>query len=63
MATPTTKTSPSRNGLIGTTFVHTVIDDRSRVTYAEIHDDEAAARAVGVLLGASWFAAGGVIVQ
>lgn len=30
--------------LIGHAFVHTVIDDHSRVAYAEIHDDETAAR-------------------
>ncbi len=30
-------------------FVHTVVDDHSRVTYAEIHDDETAATAAGVL--------------
>ena len=29
----------------GTAFVHTVIDDHSRVAYAEIHDDETAATA------------------
>ena len=34
---------------IGTAFVHTVIDDHSRVAYAEIHDDETAVTAVGVL--------------
>jgi hypothetical protein len=27
---------------LGTAFVHTVIDDHSRVAYAEIHDDERA---------------------
>ncbi|WP_168440132.1 helix-turn-helix domain-containing protein, partial [Mycolicibacterium chlorophenolicum] len=31
--------------LIGHAFVHTVIDDHSRVAYAEIHDDETAATA------------------
>jgi hypothetical protein len=30
-------------------FVHTVIDDHSRVAYAEIHDDETASTATGVL--------------
>jgi hypothetical protein len=29
--------------------VHTVVDDHSRVAYAEIHDDETAATAIGVL--------------
>jgi transposase InsO family protein len=64
VATATTKTSPSGHRLIGTAFVHTVIDDHSRVAYAEIHDDETAATAVGVLLRAvSWFAVRGVIVE
>jgi transposase InsO family protein len=45
-------------------FVHTVIDDHSRVAYAEIHDDETAATAIGVLRRAvAWFAARGVPVQ
>ena len=34
--------SKHRNPVIGTAFVHTVIDDHSRVAYAEIHDDETA---------------------
>ena len=50
--------------LIGTAFVHTVIDDHSRVAYAEIHDDETADTAIGVLQRAvSWFAARGVTVE
>jgi transposase InsO family protein len=45
-------------------FVHTVVDDHSRVAYAEIHDDETAATAVAVLRRAVfWFAARGVTVQ
>jgi transposase InsO family protein len=41
-----------------------VIDDHSRVAYAEIHDDETAATAVSVLRRAvSWFAARGVVVE
>jgi len=48
----------------GTAFVHTVIDDHSRVAYAEIHDDEKAVTAIGVLHRAiSWFAARGVTVE
>jgi transposase InsO family protein len=44
--------------------VHTVIDDHSSVAYAEIHDDETAATAIGVLHRAvAWFAARGVTVQ
>jgi transposase InsO family protein len=49
---------------MGTAFVHTVIDDHSRVAYAEIHDDETAATATGVLRQAvAWFAARGVTVE
>ena len=47
--------------VMGTAFVHTVLDDHSRVAYAEIHDDESAATAVTVLRRAvAWFAARGV---
>lgn len=35
--------------MIGKAFVHTAIDDHSRVAYAEIHGDETAVTAVGVL--------------
>ena len=53
-----------RNPKIGTAFVHTVIDDHSRVAYAEVHDDETAATAAGVLHRAvAWFAARGVVVE
>ncbi len=48
----------------GHAFVHTVIDDHSRVAYAEVHDDETAATAAAVLRRAViWFAARGVVVQ
>lgn len=53
-----------RGPLVGHAFVHTVIDDHSRVAYAEIHDDETAATATGVLRRAvSWFADRGVTVE
>jgi transposase InsO family protein len=49
---------------IGICFVHTVIDDYSRVAYAECHDDETAATATGVLYRAvAWFADRGVTVE
>jgi transposase InsO family protein len=49
---------------VGTCFVHTVIDDYSRVAYAEIHDDEKAVTAAGVLYRAvAWFADRGVTVE
>jgi hypothetical protein len=42
---------------LGTAFVHTVIDDHSRLAYAEIHADEKATTAVVVLQRAvAWFA-------
>jgi transposase InsO family protein len=53
-----------RQPIIGHAFVHTVIDDHSRVAYAEIHDDEKAETAIGVLRRAvSWFAARGITVE
>ena len=53
-----------RNRVMGTAFVHTVLDDHSRVAYAEIHDDETAATAAAVLRRAvAWFAARGVTVE
>jgi transposase InsO family protein len=52
-----------RNPKMGTAFVHTVIDDHSRVAYAEIHDDETAATATSVLRNAvAWYADRGVTV-
>ncbi len=50
--------------LIGTAYVHTVIDDHSRLAYAEICTDERAATAIGVLQRAvAWFADHGVSVE
>ncbi|MFI7644595.1 IS481 family transposase [Micromonospora sp. NPDC049460] len=49
---------------IGTAFVHTVIDDHSRVAYAEIRDDETANTAIDVLRNAvTWFADRGVTIE
>ncbi len=49
---------------LGTAFVHTVIDDHSRVAYAEIRDDEKAATAIDVLRNAvAWFAQRGVTID
>ncbi len=49
---------------VGTSFVHTVIDDHSRIAYAEIHDDETAATAAAVLRHAvAWFSERGVVVE
>ncbi|MCC6433731.1 MAG: IS481 family transposase [Acidimicrobiales bacterium] len=50
--------------LIGTAYVHTVIDDYSRLAYAEIHADEKVTTAIGVLQRATaWFADLGVTVE
>jgi transposase InsO family protein len=63
-ATPGKPRSVHHDPKMGTAFVHTVLDDHSRVAYAEIHDDETAATAAGVLhRAAAWFAARGVRVR
>ena len=50
--------------VIGTAFLHTVIDDHSRVAYAEICADEKADTAIGVLRrSTAWFADHGVTVK
>jgi transposase InsO family protein len=50
--------------LIGTAFLHTVVDDHSRVAYVEVCSDERADTAVGVLERAVvWFAERGVHVE
>lgn len=60
-ATPGKPRNKWHNPKIGTAYVHTVIDDRSRVAYAEIHDDETAATAAAVLRNAvDWYSARGV---
>ena len=49
---------------MGIAFVHTVIDDHSRMAYAEICTDERAVTAIGVLQRAvAWFAERGVTVE
>ncbi|WP_344379046.1 IS481 family transposase, partial [Agromyces tropicus] len=49
---------------VGTAYVHTVIDDHSRVAYAEICADEKAPTAVAVLRRAvAWFADRGVTIE
>jgi hypothetical protein len=43
--------------LIGTCYLHTVIDDHSRVAYVETREDETKANATDVLKNpAAWFA-------
>jgi transposase InsO family protein len=54
---------PNSKPLIGTCYLHTVIDDHSRVAYVEAHDDETKETATTVLTNAvAWFAARGVTV-
>jgi transposase InsO family protein len=62
--TPGKPKNAYRDPNMGTAFVHTVIDDHSRVAYAEIHDDERKETAAAVLTRATaWFAARGVRVE
>jgi len=64
IATPGKPRSKWRNVLIGTCFLHTVIDDYSRVAYVEARDDETRETASEVLRNAvAWFAERGVTVQ
>jgi transposase InsO family protein len=56
--------SKRRGPLLGIGFVHTVVDDCSRVAYAEICSDETAQTAIAVLQRAvAWFAEHGVTVE
>jgi transposase InsO family protein len=56
--------SQLRDPHIGTAFIHTVLDDHSRVAYSEIHADETRETAVSVLRrAAAWFAARGVRIE
>ena len=61
----TTERGGSRRApLLGTAFLHTVVDDHSRVAYVEICHDEKGATAIGVLQRAvAWFANCGVTVE
>jgi transposase InsO family protein len=61
---PGRRSGTNRGPLLGHAFVHTVIDDHSRVAYAEIHDDETALTATAVLTRAiAWYSARGVTVE
>jgi transposase InsO family protein len=52
------------NPMIGTCYLHTVIDDYSRVAYVEAHHDETKETATAVLRNAvAWFADRGVTVE
>jgi transposase InsO family protein len=63
-ATPGKPRNTQNKNKIGTAFVHTVIDDHSRVAYAEIHNDETSATATAVLRNAvAWFTDRGITTQ
>lgn len=52
------------NPVMGTCYLHTVIDDHSRVAYVEAHHDEKKETAALVLRNAvAWFAARGVTIK
>ena len=63
-STPDKPRNKYRGVLMGTCYLHTVIDDHSRVAYVEAHDDETKETAALVLRNAvAWFAERGVTVQ
>lgn len=63
-ASPDKLKSKWGNPKLGYAFMHTIIDDHSRVAYTEVHDDETAITAVGVLHRAvAWFAERGVTTE
>ena len=63
-ATPGKPRNKVSQPMLGHALIHTVIDDHSRVAYAEIHDDETAVTAAAVLTRAvAWFAQRGITVE
>jgi transposase InsO family protein len=53
-----------REPKMGQAFVHSVLDDHSRLVYSEVHDDERKETAVAVLRRAVfWFLACGVVIE
>ena len=54
----------SRKRQVGYAFVHSAVDDHSRLAYSEIHDDERSITAVGFWQRArAFFAAHGIVVR
>jgi transposase InsO family protein len=52
------------NPLHGYTFIHSALDDHSRLTYSEIHEDETSQTAAAFWLrAAAWFAGHGVTAE
>lgn len=63
-ATPDKPKNKWHNPKMGHAFIHSVIDDHSRVVYSEVHDDETALTATAVLVRAvDWFNQRGVTVE
>lgn len=63
-ATPGKPKNRHHNPKMGYAFVHTVIDDHSRVAYAEVHDDETALTAAAVLRRAViWYGQRGIPIE
>jgi transposase InsO family protein len=63
-ATPGLSRSKWGNPNNGHAFVHSVLDDHSRVVYAEVHNDERKETAVAVLRRAVfWFLARGIVIE
>ncbi len=63
-ATPGLPRNQRRKAVIGHAFVHSVLDDHSRVVYSEVRDDERAETAIAVLRRAVfWFLARGVVIE
>ena len=55
---------PVKRSTTGYRFIHTAIDDRTRLAYSEIHDDEQAITAAGFWQRAyTWFAVHGVHIE
>lgn len=61
-ATPDKPRNKYSSPLMGKAHVHTVIDDHSRVAYAEIHDNETGVTAV-LVRAVEWFNQRGVTVE
>lgn len=61
---PATNQGGSKNRRLGFDYVHAVVDDHTRLAYAEIHPDEKGETAAGVLLrAADFFASCGFAVR
>jgi transposase InsO family protein len=63
-ATPSAHRNKYGDARVGHAFVHSVLDDHSRVVYSEVHNDERKETAIRVLRRAVfWFAARGVVIE